>query len=159
MRTMRVAAVLAALLPMSAAAKTVPLPAEAAFQKVSMLLVEMGALPSFRDKELLVIKTDAVPVTLTPDQADCGKMFGIAYLKDRRTKTAATYQVVIKPIDSTSSDVTVTVTLTGYMDVNENAPFFIEKTRDTTKVLTCTSKGWLEAKLIEQLQQSGGELH
>lgn len=63
------------------------------------VLVGLGAMPTFRDKELLVIKTDPVQVRLTPDQADCGRMFGIAYLKDKRTKTAATYQVVIKPID------------------------------------------------------------
>ncbi|QNH20353.1 hypothetical protein HEP73_01253 [Xanthomonas sp. GW] len=79
-------------------------------------------------------------------------MFGIPYLKDKRTKTAATYQVVIKPIDETSSDISVKITLDGYMDVNEGAPFFIEKTRDKNKVLTCSSKGWLEAQLIEHVQ-------
>lgn len=118
-----------------------------------MLLVELGAMPTFRDKELLVIKTDATPVTLTPEQADCGRMFGIPYLKDKRTKTAVVYQVVIKPIDAVTSDVAVTATLTGYMDVNENAPFFIEKTRDADKVLTCHSKGWLESQFLERLQQ------
>jgi hypothetical protein len=43
------------------------------------------------------------------------------------------------------------------MDVNENAPFFIEKTRDTNKVLTCKSNGWLEAQFIQQLQESGAQ--
>jgi len=138
-------------LPLTAGAASVPLPADAAFQKASELLVSMDAMPTFRDKELLIIKTDPVQVKLTPDQADCGKMFGIPYLKDKRTKTAATYQVVIKPIDGASSDVTVKVSLDGYMDVNEGAPFFIEKTRDKNKALTCSSKGWLESQFIERL--------
>ena len=139
----------AAALP--ALAAPVALPADQAFQKASMVLVGLNALPTFRDKELGVIKSDPVPVRLTPDQADCGKMFGIAYLKDKRTKTAATYQVIVKPIDSANSDVSVRVTLDGYMDVNEGAPFFIEKTRDKNKVLTCSSKGWLESQFMQLL--------
>jgi hypothetical protein len=135
----------------TASATTVAMPAETAFQKASLVLVGLDAMPTFRDKELLVIKTDPVPVRLTHDQADCGKMFGIPYLKDKRTKTAATYQIVIKPIDENHSEVSVKITLDGYMDVNEGAPFFIEKTRDKNKVLTCSSKGWLEAKFIELL--------
>lgn len=123
-----------------------------AFKKASMVLVGLGAMPTFRDKELLVIKTDPMQVTLTPEEADCGKMFGIPYLKDKRTKTAATYQIVVKPTGEATSDVTVKVTLDGYMDVNEGAPFFIEKTKDKNKALTCNSKGALEAKFIELLQ-------
>lgn len=143
--------VAAALLSTGAAADVVPFPADEAFQKASVVLVGLDAMPTFRDKELLLIKTDPVQVRLTPDQADCGRMFGIPYLKDKRTKVAATYQVVVKPIDAASSDVSIKVTLDGYMDVNEGAPFFVEKTRDTSKVLTCTSKGWLERQFMDAL--------
>lgn len=140
------------LAPTSAVADVVQMAADEVFLKASTALVDMDAMPTFRDRELLVIKTDPVPVRLTPAQADCGRMFGIPYLKDKRTKTAATYQVVIRPIDEVSSDVTVKVTLDGYMDVNEGSPFFIEKTRDKDKVLTCTSNGWLEAQFLEKLR-------
>jgi hypothetical protein len=156
-RSMRWVGLLAVALPCAAAAVPVAMPADVAFQKASLLLVKLGAMPTFRDKELLVIKSDTTPVTLTPDQADCGRMFGIPYLKDKRTKTAVVYQVVVQPIDANSSDVAVSTTLSGYMDVNENAPFFIEKTRDTNKVLTCKSNGWLEAQFIQQLQESGAQ--
>ena len=152
LKTTAVVAFLALLAPAATYATVVALPADAAFQKASSVLVGLDAMPTFRDKELLVIKTDPVPVKLMPDQADCGKMFGIPYLKDKRTKTAATYQVVIKPIDAVSSDVAVKITLDGYMDVNEGSPFFIEKTRDKNKVLTCSSKGWLESQFIDALQ-------
>ena len=142
------------LLPAYARAGQVPMSAEAAFDKASRQLVAMGAMPTFRDKELLVIKTDPVPVKLTQAQGDCGKMFGIPYLKDKRTKVAATYQVSINPIDAGHADVSVKVSLQGYMDVNEGAPFFIEKTRDSTKVLNCTSNGWLEQQFLSQLAQA-----
>ena len=37
------------------------------------------------------------------------------------------------------------------MDVNEGAPFFIEKTRNKSKVLTCKSTGALEAEFLDRL--------
>lgn len=138
--------------PIALAGTTVNLSADAAFVRASRALVDMEAMPTFRDKDLGVIKTDPVQVKLTPDQADCGKMFGIPYLKDKRTKTAATYQVTIRPMSAETSDVTIKVSLDGYMDVNEGAPFFIEKTRDKNKVLTCTSKGYLEQQLLDKLR-------
>lgn len=142
-----------ALAAAQASAEKVPLAAEAAFQKASQVLVSLDALPTFRDKELLVIKTDPVQVRLTPDDADCGKMFRIAYLKDKRTKTAATYQVTIRAVDESTSDVAVKVTIDGYMDVNENAPFFVDKARDKNKVLTCSSKGTLEKMFMQAMQE------
>jgi hypothetical protein len=88
---------------------------------------------------------------MTTEEADCGSMFGIPYLKDKRVKVAATYQVRVKKVDAGKSDVSVQITLDGYMDVNEGSPFFVEKTRDKDKVLTCKSKGVLEKKFIEAL--------
>lgn len=134
-----------------ARAAEVDLSADAAFLKASRVLVGLGALPTFRDKELLVIKTDPVPLKEVSSQADCGTMFGIPYTKDKRTKVAATYQVSIKPLGGGKSDVSLTITLDGYMDVNEGAPFFIDKTRDKNKALTCKSTGALEAKFFEML--------
>ena len=135
--------------PIACSAATINLSGEEAFKKTSMVLVNLGAIPTYRDKELLIIKTDPVQVKLTPNEADCGKMFGIPYLKDKRTKTAASYQVVIKSIDSVKSDILIKVTIDGYMDVNEGAPFFVEKTRDKNKALTCKSKGVLESQFMD----------
>ena len=129
------------------------LPAEQTYQKVLTKLVEMGAVPTFRDKELLLVKTDPLPKRVTTEECDCGTMFGIPYLMDKRVKTALTYQVRIKKIDETKSDVDVKITVDGYMDVNEGAPFFIEKTRDTNKILTCKSKGALEVTFLESLKE------
>jgi len=134
-----------------ALAEEVQMPAEETFQKALVVLMDLGAVPSFKDKDLLMIKTDPLPIKITTDDADCGSMFGIPYLKDKRTKIAATYQVRIKKLDDNKSDVNVKVTLDGYMDVNEGAPFFIEKTRDKNKVLSCNSKGVLEKKFLDAL--------
>jgi len=134
-----------------ALADEVQMPAEETFQKALVVLMDLGAVPSFKDKDLLMIKTDPLPIKITTDEADCGSMFGIPYLKDKRTKIAATYLVRIKKLDDNKSDVNVKVTLDGYMDVNEGAPFFIEKTRDKNKVLSCNSKGVLEKKFLDAL--------
>lgn len=140
-----------ALSPATVPAVEVGLAANAAFVKASRVLVSLGALPTFRDKELLIIKTDPAPLKDVPTEADCGTMFGIPYVKDKRTKVAATYQVSIKPTGDSKSEVSLTLMLDGYMDVNEGAPFFIEKTRDKTKVLSCKSTGRLEAQFFELL--------
>jgi hypothetical protein len=132
-------------------ATEVNLPADAAFLKASRVLIDLGALPTFRDKELLVIKTDPLPLQQVSSEADCGTMFGIPFTKDTRTKVAATYQVSIKALSDGKSDVSLTITLDGYMDVNEDAPFFINKTRDKNKVLTCKSTGTLEARFFQML--------
>ena len=152
MKFSQLAVLAISLVPAPSLADIVAMSPDAAFQKASAVLVGLDAIPTFRDKELGVLKTDPVPVRLTPEQGDCGKMFGIPYLKDKRTKTAATYQVVIKPVAGEQAEVSVKVTLDGYMDVNEGAPFFIDKTRDKNKVLSCTSKGSLEAKFFELMR-------
>jgi hypothetical protein len=148
-----VLALLLAATPVAASAVEVAMAADAAFAKASRVLVNLGALPTFRDKELLVIKTDPAPLKDVPSQADCGTMFGIPYVKDKRTKVAATYQLSIKPVGDARSDVSLTVTLDGYMDVNEGAPFFVDKTRDKNKVLNCKSTGTLEGKFFELLSE------
>lgn len=125
--------------------------AEAAFNKASRVLVEMGALPTFRDKELLIIKAGPHVLQNVALEADCGSMFGIPYVKDKRTKVAATYEVTIAALGESKSSVSVRVTLDGYMDVNEGAPFFIEKTRDKSKALSCASTGQLESRFFERL--------
>lgn len=141
------------LAPSYIIAEEVSLPADVVYQKAVSILVEMGAIPSFRDKELMLIKTDPFPVKLTTEECDCGSMFGIPYLKDKRVKTALTYKIRIKKIDEQKSAVDVKITVDGYMDVNKGAPFFIEKTRDKNKVLTCKSKGILEKRFVESLKK------
>lgn len=134
-----------------ASAEEIPLPAVDAYQKAVEILVDMGAVPTFRDKDLLMIKTDPNPTKLTGEECDCGSMFGIPYIKDKRVKTGVTYQVRFKKIDEKSCNMDLKITIDGYMDVNEGAPFFIEKTKNNNKTLMCKSTGFLEKKFSELL--------
>lgn len=137
----------------SAFAETINLPAEQAYEKVLNYLLDLGAIPATRDKELLIIKTDPLPSKLTEKECDCGSMFFIPYMKDKRTKTAATYQIRIKKIDDKTSDIDVKITIDGYLDVTENAPFFIDKHRETDEKLNCKSTGILEQNLIAAIKK------
>jgi len=61
------ALVFALIIPIGAHAVEIEMSAETAFQKASKVLVDLGAIPTFRDKELMVIKADPVQVQLTPE--------------------------------------------------------------------------------------------
>ena len=135
----------------SAYAQTIDLPAEDAYAAAIEQILDMDGIPSFRDAELLLIKTDPIPMKLNSAQVDCGSMFGIPYIKDKRTKTAVAYKIRIKKAEDNTSDIDVDITIDGYMDVNENAPFFVDKTRDKSKTLTCKSKGILEEDFVADL--------
>jgi hypothetical protein len=139
------------MVPIFAHGEEIQLSADEAYSKSLRILVDLGAIPTFKDKDLMVIKTDPLPIQMTTEECDCGKMFGIPYMKDKRVKTAITYQIIIKKIEEQKSSIEVKITIDGYMDVSENAPFFVDKTRDKNKVLTCKSKGVLEKKFIDTL--------
>lgn len=141
------------IIPSCVFGEEVSLSADEAYQKAVKILVDIGSVPSFRDKELMLIKTDQLPMKMTTEEGDCGSMFGIPYLKDKRVKTALTYQIRIKKIEDSKSDIDVKITVDGYMDVNDGAPFFIEKNRETNKVLTCKSKGVFEQRFIDALKK------
>ena len=61
------ALVFALIIPIGAHAVEIEMSAETAFQKASKVLVDLGAIPTFRDKELMVVKADPVQVQLTPE--------------------------------------------------------------------------------------------
>ena len=116
-------------------------------------ILDLDGLPSFRDKELGIIKTDPMAMKLDSKTADCGRMFGIPYIKDKRTKTAVSYQIRLKKIDASQTKVTVKANIDGYFFKNETAfAFFMEKTRDASKVLGCKSTGEIEKQFIESLR-------
>ena len=115
-------------------------------------ILDLDGLPSFRDKELGIIKTDPMAMKLDSKTADCGRMFGIPYIKDKRTKTAVSYQIRLKKIDASQTKVTVKAKIDGYFFTNENTAFFMEKTRDASKVLGCKSTGEIEKQFIESLR-------
>ena len=118
-------------------------------------VLDAGGLPEFRDKELGLIKTDAIPMKLDKETANCGRMFGIPYIIDKRTKTTVTYRVRFKTIDKDNTDVSVNVDIDGYFFKYETDwAFFLEKIRDATKVLGCKSTGELEKQFIASIRDA-----
>lgn len=128
-------------------------PAEKVYESTLNYLLDLGAVPVVHDKELLIIKTEPLPSKLTSEECDCGSMFGIPYMKDKRTKTAVTYQIRVKKNDEATSDLDVRVNIDGYMDVADSPLLFMmDKHRDSNKVLNCKSKGILEQKFTEEIK-------
>ena len=136
-----------------ASAEPIELSIDDLWDKSIEKILDADGLPTFRDKELGIIKTDPIPMRLDSKTANCGRMFGIPYIKDKRTKTAVSYQIRFKKIDEKLTNVTVKANIDGYFFKNETPfAFFMEKTRDASKVLGCKSTGELEKQFVESLR-------
>lgn len=83
------------------------------------------------------LATAPLGVHLTVDQADCGKMLGISYLRDKRASTDVQYFVTVR-----DGAVTVRTAIDGlYRTGYGNAD----------KPLTCTSRGVIEAAFLAKV--------
>ena len=117
--------------------------------------LDMDAYPSTRDEDLRVIKTDAIPMQLDQSTADCGKFFGISYIRDKRTKTTVAYQVRLKEVEEGVTKFRVKAKIEGYYFKNEiKGAFFLEQERDSAKVLQCKSTGELEKQFIQSIRDA-----
>ena len=81
------------------------------------------------------------PFKLTPQTADCGRMFGIPFLADRRVQTQ-----VAAAVSSKEGQASVTLTITAVMKTGMGAP---------DKPLRCTSTGVLERQVLARLASPG----
>ena len=150
-KRLAIAFLLACVSPFALAEK-VDLSLEDAWQAAIDVLLDMDAYPTVRDEEIGVMKTDPVSMQLDMTTADCGKMFGLSYIRDKRTKTSVTYSLRFKEVSPTETDVRVKVAIDGYMFTNETSwAVWMEKTRDANKVLQCKSTGALEKQFIDLL--------
>lgn len=87
------------------------------------------------------LATAPLGVHLTVDQADCGKMLGISYLRDKRASTDVQYFVTVR-----DGAVTVRTAIDGlYRTGYGNAD----------KPLTCTSRGVIEATFLARTIPNG----
>lgn len=85
------------------------------------------------------IATAPKPYPMTSDTADCGKVFGISYLKDKRTATDVQIFAEIS-----GGKISITTSINGVYRPGYGNP---------DKPLTCTSKGMFEAKLIADINK------
>ncbi|MFW2036530.1 hypothetical protein ACG93L_13825, partial [Acinetobacter junii] len=75
-----------------------------------------------------------------PSYADCGKVMGIDYLKDKRTKTTVAQNIIID-----DNSLSIKSNIQGEYKVGST-------TFDVT--LTCLSKGVIENDLAEKIKQN-----
>lgn len=81
--------------------------------------------------------TAPLGVHLTADQADCGKMFGISYLRDKRASTDVQYFVTVR-----DRAITVRTAIDGLYRAGYG---------NADKPLTCTSRGVIEAAFLAKV--------
>ena len=86
------------------------------------------------DETAGAIATAALPTHVTADAVDCGKMFGISYLRDKRASTEVQYFV-----DVADHNLTVRLAVDGVYHVNAD------------QTLKCVSRGKMESELIEKV--------
>jgi hypothetical protein len=83
------------------------------------------------------IATAPLPMHVTVDMADCGKSFGIAYLRDKRATTEVQYFLDIK-----EGVVTARLAIDGIYTVGYGHP---------DKTLQCASRGMIEAAFLGKI--------
>lgn len=83
------------------------------------------------------LATGPKPSHLTPDMADCGRVLGISYLRDKRAATDTQVAVEAK-----AGSISVRVAVNGIYRTGYGNP---------DKALTCKSRGVIEADLLEKI--------
>lgn len=128
----------------------IPLPAAEAYRKAILLFRSMGAIPTYMDEGQWTIRTDSSLTRLTAEEADCGGRFGIPFIKDRKVKTAVSYEVRFQGIDGKRSGMLMKVLVNGYVDVYGGEPSAEGKSGGGKKLM-CRSTGVLEKRFEEAL--------
>jgi uncharacterized lipoprotein len=118
------------------------LPVDAAWARTLQALSANGALVRTADRSQGLISTDKHAVRLTEQDADCGNIWGIPYLKDTRTTTDVAYAVYLQG-DGAATRITVNTRIDGTFNAMAS---------ERSKQLSCTSLGALEAALIERIK-------
>lgn len=92
------------------------------------------------DENTGIITTIPKTIRLNPDLADCGKTMGLDYLKDNRTNSKFSYNIIVE--DNS-------LTIKG----NPTAEYRVGAS-DQDMNLTCVSKGVLENQLFENIKNN-----
>lgn len=109
------------------------------FRKAKRVLAIEGLNISYSDKKDGLITTNYQNNKVTPSEADCGKTMGLDYLKDKRTKTEVSYNIIID-----QKYITAKANIKG--EYRPNNLF-----GDQNITLTCISKGHLEKVLLNKI--------
>ena len=111
------------------------------FNAASRALVANGYQVTSSDINAGIISTAPLDLRIEPEQADCGTVMGIDYLKDNRTSTRVAFGVVI-------SDVKIEVKTTIQGEYKSGGG----SGGQSDIVLTCVSRGGLERDMLAKIR-------
>lgn len=83
------------------------------------------------------LATAPKPELLTPEMADCGKMFGISYVRDKRAATDTQIFIDVRP-----GTISAQVAISGIYRVGYGNP---------DKILKCLSRGLIEKNILSNI--------
>ena len=121
---------------------TLSLPYDQVWKATLQQLIEGGHQIKTSSREDGYISTEKALIRLAPDQADCGNILGIPYLKDDRTITHVSYGIALKSRSAQTTDITVATSIDAEFNATSNSG---------TKHLSCFSTGFLEKGLIDKI--------
>lgn len=119
----------------------VPMAYDAAWEKTITALTARSALIKMTDKDNGLITTEKQAMRLTEDEAECGSVLGLRYIKDPRVTVYVAYAVHLRK-EGEQTGITVNTNMEGLFNpsaIGEN------------KTLTCYSMGALEKALLKAI--------
>lgn len=129
-------------------------------------ILDWEGIPSYRDKEIGIIRTEKFLMKLDMTTADCGTFLLIPYMKDKRVRNWVSYQIRLKNIDENTTDIRVSTIIDGYLfplksqlkkfDFNRTDfseyQHFKEIWEDDLVLLNCKSTGELEKQFTASIR-------
>jgi hypothetical protein len=114
------------------------------WQRALRALATRGAMIETADRSSGVIATRPATTQVTEQDADCGNILGIPYLRDRRTTATVAYSLLL---EQSGSGTTVTIS-------TQIEAIFIATSTSPSLQLLCVSLGTLDRSLISSLQST-----
>lgn len=108
-------------------------------KKAKRTLVLQGYQIAYYDKEEGIITSLYKNYKITPLQANCGKTMGLNYLKDKRTKTEISFNIIVD-----KKNIIIKSNIKAEYKPGNYAG-------DQNITLTCISKGVLEKELLKEI--------
>jgi hypothetical protein len=111
------------------------------FNAANRALVANGYQVTSTDANAGIISTAPRDLRLAPEQADCGTVMGIDYLKDNRTSTRVAFGIIV-----TDAKIEVKTTIQGEYKSGGGSG------GQSDIVLTCVSRGGLERDMLAKIR-------
>ena len=132
-------------------------------------ILDLDGIPTYRDKEIGIIRTEKFLMKLDMTTVDCGTLFRIPKMKDKRIRNWVSYEVRLRTINENSTDIRVVTLHEGYLfplksylrEFDENRSMYSEyrlfKSRfkfwdERNHMKNCQSTGELEKQFIASIR-------